>query len=120
VDFNSIATFPLELEKLLLVGEVNSDFLPPLVTLTEEFTGFLNKSYCRFGVAQSYKMKQILFACIWKILQKLSLDASSPAGHKNLLDLLLRQNKISLSLSLSPTLKKKTNSTKIPLEAFGH
>jgi hypothetical protein len=32
-------------------------------------------------------------------LQKLSLDASSPAGHKNLLDLLLRQNPDFLDLS---------------------
>lgn len=68
--------FYLELDKLVLSSESNSEFLPSISTQSTE-ADFLLNGYVEFSRYQRYTMRQILFATIEAIVTNLRIDMRS-------------------------------------------
>lgn len=84
LDENTKLSFPLEIDKLVLPDETKSDFYPQ----GDFDNSFFTKSYVSLGTNQGYKLRQILYACLAKILEKFRLEYKTDKESKPIYDTL--------------------------------
>lgn len=85
VDESTKLSFPLDIDKLVLPNETRSDFYPQ----GDSENTFFTKSYVSLGTNQGYKLRQILFACIAKILEKFRLEYKTDKDSKPIYEKLI-------------------------------
>lgn len=72
IDSKDVSKFPLDISSLLLNSETEKDFLPPVEV--DKVSEFFKSSTVKLNYNESYSLKQILFTCIFNILERMDFE----------------------------------------------